>query len=293
MEDPNVTTPSTVLEVTPAEVNEVEEILEAVDGEEATDELTEEELEELSVGGKQYRLPKEIAAMVVKAENADAVVTRKTQSLAEERKAVQAEREQFHREAETNNALINEVGQIRTIEARLAQFQNVNWQQWYDANPTEAGKAQAEYTQLRDFHGNLAGNIEARKAELAASTESRRATSMSHATEVLSKPMPELGWDGKFDDAKRKDMRDFLLKNNVKESVIASIDNPEIILLTHLAMLGAKSFQQQKAAATPPKIVAEPVPTVVTGKSRASVDPDKMSQAQFNKWRASSAKKVS
>ena len=290
MEDPNVTTPSTVLEVTPAEVNEVEEILEAVDGEEATDELTEEELEELSVGGKQYKLPKEIAAMVVKAENADAVVTRKTQGLAEERKAVEAEREQLHREAETNNALINEVGQLRTIEARLAQFQNVNWQQEFAKDPAQAGAWQAEYTQLRDFHGNLTGNIEARKAELAASTESRRATSMSHAVEALSKPLPELGWDGKFDDAKRKDMREFLLKKNVQERIINTIDNPEIILLTHLAMLGEKSIQKQKAAATPPKIEAEPVPTVVTGKSRAAIDPNKMTQAQFNKWRSSSKK---
>ena len=283
----NATTPEIEDVATPApETNEAE----TDDSEENTVETVEvDESEEVAYKGKTYKVDRDVAELLKKAENLDGDYTRKMQYVSDLRKAAESELQQTRHEASLNDQIIQDVGQLRSIESRLNEYQNVNWQAWFAQNPQEAMTAQMEYTQLKDGHSQLKGHVESRKSEIEAMREQQSATAHSQAMTELSKPDPSKGWDGKFDSAKSEQLTKFGLEIGFTAEELRNTTHPMMIKALNLAKIGAETLKKQKAATTPSVTVANPIPQIGARKSTPPTTglSDNLSQAEWLKRRNS------
>jgi hypothetical protein len=259
---------------------------EAPEGEEAA-----EEEEELDIDGNPLKVPKTLAEKLKARMMMQADYTQKTQTLAEQRREYEAQRQAFEAEEQVKRELFNEEAQLFNVRQRLQAFQNVNWTEAYGKDPQRAGMMQAEYTQLKDFHDRLNGHVENRRTELAKSREQETAIArdkaIAEAFSVLNKPDPELGWDGKIDDEKARALTDAGIKFGYSnEELIAANSDPRAAKVLNLARLGLKYLEAQRKA--PQRPAAEPAAKVPAAKSPGHPrDPEKMTYAQYAAGRKS------
>lgn len=82
--------------------------------------------------------------------------TRKTQALSAERQAVQAERQVLQ---QATQAEVETLAQVTAINQQLAQYDNIDWDAWHDADPFEAAKAEGRYHRLIQTRNMAAGHL--------------------------------------------------------------------------------------------------------------------------------------
>lgn len=289
MENNDTTNP--VAEAPEAEAPEVENPAEetpltAEDAEnaDADGEGTEpEEFVELEKDGKVYKVPKAVEDLLMFQQD----YTKKTQTVAEQRREIEAKRQAIEAEEATRRELFKEEAQLFAVQQRLNQYQNVNWQALAAQDVQKYAAAQAEYTQLKDYHDRLSGHVEGRKAELMQSVELERASELTRAVEALSKPRPDVGWDGKFDADKRASLTKFGMDLGFSNEELANTTHPLMIQTLNLARIGYETLRKQSASLKkPPAPEAKPVTQVATGKTRTGpVNPDRLSPEEWVKWR--------
>lgn len=289
MENDDTTNP--VAEAPEADAQEVElnedSTLAADDADEAETDGEDSEQEEyldIERDGKTYKIPKAVEDLLMFQKD----YTQKTQTVAEQRKELEAKRQAIEWEERTRGELFKEEAQLHGIRSRLEQFQNVNWQALAQQDVQKYAAAQAEYTQLKDYADRLSGHVEGRKTELNAAREQETAIELTRAVESLSKPNPNLGWDGKFDADKRASLTKFGMELGYSNEELANTTHPLMIQTLNLAKIGYETLRKQAASLKPAAPVAKPVPQVVPGKTRTGpVNPDKLSGDEWLKWRES------
>lgn len=284
---PVETTPEVAPEPSPNEATPDETNLEQDDGLENA----EPEFDEVDYNGNKYKVPKDLAPVLQKADSLQADYTRKTQEVAEMRRFAETQIQHVQREQQINSEISQEIGQLASVESQLAQYQNADWQGWMAQNPAAAQAGMAEMRDLENKQAKLRGTVEIRKAEVAAIHEQRSATMISQAIEQLSKPDPDKGWAGKFDVTTKDSLTKFGRDLGYTDAELAGTTHPLMIKTLNLARIGYEALKKQRASVTPPKIVANPVPQVGAGKSRSSVDPDKLNGPAWLKWREEDLKK--
>jgi hypothetical protein len=260
--------------------SEADELLEADADESAAE--PDEEFIDIEKDGKTYKVPKSIEDLLMFQKD----YTQKTQTLAEQRRELEAQRQATQWEAETKEALFNEKAQLVTVQQRLAQFQDVNWQAIAQQNPQQYVAARAEYDQLKEVHDGLSRHVEGREAELAQHREQSQATALTRAVEHLNKPRPDVGWDGKFDADKRSTLTKFGMQLGFTNEELTNTSHPLMIQTLNLARIGYEALRKQAATLKTQQPQANPVPQVKSGKSRPGVfNPDTLPPDQWVKWR--------
>lgn len=266
------------------EVNPNDEPLAAQDAEEADTDgegSEQEEFIDIEKDGKTYKIPKSVEDLLMFQKD----YTQKTQSLAEQRREFETQRQALQWEAETKEALFNEEAQLLTVRQRLDQFQNVNWQALAQQDVQQYAALQAEYTQLKDYADRLSGTVEGRRAELSYKREQETAISLQKAIDHLNRPRPEMGWDGKFDADKRASLTKFGMDLGFTNEELSNTSHPLMIQTLNLARIGYETLRKQSASLKTTS-EAKPVPQVATGKTRTGpVNPDKLSADEWLKWR--------
>lgn len=292
MENDDTTNP--VAEAPEADAQEVEPnedstlAADTADEAETDGEDTSDDEEELDLDGETLRVKKALAEKIRAGFMKNADYTQKTQAAAEDRKQIQAMRQSLEWEQQTKTELFKEEAQLFTVSQRLEAFQNLNWQALQQQDPQKFSAAQAEYMQIRDYHDKLKGHVEGRKTELNAAREQETAIELTRAVESLSKPNPNLGWDGKFDADKRASLTKFGMELGYSNEELANTTHPLMIQTLNLAKIGYETLRKQAASLKPAAPVAKPVPQVVPGKTRTGpVNPDKLSGDEWLKWRES------
>jgi len=104
------------------------------------------------VDGVRHRVPKALkGAFMMQAD-----YTRKTQEVAELRRAIENER------ASIREAGAEEIGtraQLLAIDEQIARFQKIDWDAWENDDPFEAQKGWRQYQQLQQARGTTAGRL--------------------------------------------------------------------------------------------------------------------------------------
>lgn len=267
MDNENVTTPEPELEQEVTEEAQATTAPETPETDENQEEQEDDGLEEVGIGGAKYKLQKEIAAAIT-GFNRD--LTQKQQETAATRKEVEATLAEVQKEATLNRELFREVAKLNSIEDELNQYRNVDWQAEYARNPQQAGAWQARYTQLRDMHDSLTGHVEAKRSEISASFESRKAKAIEKAVETLNKPDPDKGWSGKFDDATREGLSKFGREIGFTDEELSNTDHPLMIKTLNLAKIGMEYLKSKKTA--PARTPAEPAAKVPTSRASSPVN---------------------
>ena len=73
---------------------------------------------------------------------------------------------------------------------------------------------------------------------------------------------------------------------------LAGTSHPLMIKTLNLARIGYESLKKQRTAAAPVKTEAKPVPQIGAGKTRSTVDPDKLPMEQWVKYERERMKKA-
>lgn len=154
----------------------------------------EEDLEDVDLDGKKYKLPREVARGILREKD----YTQKTQALSADRRAFEARqaasREAAQRETEIVQSLRKEVGQVETIRSRLTEYEKVDWAAVTRAaaqsdDPRDAvrvNQARMEFQALQDELQTAEKNLTSKTEELRLQSERERATRMQETGAVLA-----------------------------------------------------------------------------------------------------------
>ena len=82
--------------------------------------------------------------------------TRKTQEVAELRKAVETERQRVQ---QAGTAEVAARAQLLALDEQIARFQRVDWDAWENGDPFEAQKGWRQYQQLQQVRGQAASRL--------------------------------------------------------------------------------------------------------------------------------------
>jgi hypothetical protein len=223
----------------------------------------EEELDDLEYEpGKKLRVPKAVKEGWLR----QADYTRKTQTAADERRALDTDRETFRQQAATVQQHIETVADLRSVDRQLQDYANVDWQTYWRQNPVEAGAAQAAFNALRDQKQSLVGKLQ--ETEQARSREAQQATArrIEETRQFAAKNIK--GWNDQLD----AEITQHALSLGFTDDQLRSALSPQTYRLMHLAWLGSKASTKPQTSTTaqPQAAPIAPLTTVARAGSTPS-----------------------
>lgn len=231
------------------------------------DEDTEPELIDVEIGGKTYKVHPELRdGIMLKAD-----YTRKTQEVAEQRKALEA---RITEAAQVSDAERNAHAHMIAIDAALEQYQTVDWDALERQNPTEAHRHFRNFTLLQQQRGTA-------ETQLKGATEKREAETQRLDAERFAQSMTELkaaipDWS----EAKAVELRNFAVEHFgfTEEDYRGGLLDPRAIRLLNTAFAAVKSAQPKPKPAAQ---VAKPAAKVRGGSApKAGLD-DRLSADEW------------
>ena len=210
---------------------EQEVVEDATPGDEAEEAETAEEVEaeapaqefvELELNGKTYEVPIELQDGFLKQKD----YTQKTQTLADERREVELQRQQIevtqsqHKFVESIQEELNEINQI--------DYQLKQWEDYLSLNVKEMDAHQIAVTQNEIRLGEKQRDekteaLKAKGAEFQQAQKQAVQDLLDKGTEVLKKQIPDWGPD------KQKEMREYALADDYTENEISAVSDPRFI----------------------------------------------------------------
>lgn len=246
--------------------------LEQADAEE--DEL-EEDLDGVKVRGKKEALERLKAERLMQAD-----YTRKTQEVAEQRKAIEAERERVEQTRAFEQQNLDIVADIRAMDRQLHQLQSVNLMQLSNEDPVKAQQLMLQMQNLQTQRGQAANALAQRHQQFTQWQQHEAARALDEGRKVLQREIP--GWNA---DLASK-LLEFGKSRGYPEAMLANVTNPRFVV--DLFQLYQTAEAKKKATQRTPVVQEKPVTRVSSAsKAGASVDPDKLSPEQWVKWRNS------
>lgn len=271
-----VPTEETPAETTP-ELDDYGNPIENGTVEDSDDSEPEDDLEEIEIDGKTYKVPKDAALR-----HAD--YTRKTQEVAELRRAAEAAIERLEAVSQEETQALTSVAMI---DAKLADFANIDWDAWERTSPLDAQRAWRQYSQLKEERGIAVQNYAQVRQYAASIAEQERATRLEQGHKELAAKIP--GWG----QEKAARLLDFGAKAyGFSREELGAIDDPRMILALHDAFetqsarkaAATKQKAAQQQAIRPAAKVPSGAPAVKPMSDRASTDAwMKARQAQLAK----------
>lgn len=207
--------------------------------------------------------------------------TRKTQELAENRKAMQAELAELDREraeyAQLLPAMAERIGQ--------AAEQEPDWDKLYDTDPTMAAKAERQWRKQQDERQAQLQAVKAEQERMRQIAEHKnqqlQQQYLQQQREILPEVIPE--WrDRKVAAAEATQIRDFLLGEGFTEQDVGGMTNATLVKLARKAMLYDRGENRANQVKAKPK---KPATKTLKSGSRAT-QPKRASPAQEAQKRA-------
>lgn len=215
----------------------------------------------------------------------EAGVTRKFQSAAEERKAVEAMRQQFHAEQQAQREAFQEVTELTYLDKQLAAYKDANgndftpmqWMQWQQQDPQAASTAFMQYQTLQNQRQQVAAKLESKKTEFTQRQQSEMARMIDEGSRTLAQKIPE--WGAAKQQALSKHAQEAY---GFQPQELGSVLDPRVVLMMHDAMLYRQSVEKAKAKPAVP----QPQPVQRVGSAApVSKAPERMSMDEWLEWR--------
>lgn len=243
--------------------------------EESTELEAASDIEEVEYEGKTFKVPKEIKDALLRQSD----YTRKTQEVAEARRAVTEEAKLIKAQAEFHASIIDDIGQLRAIDSQLSQFQNLNWGQM-DTDTLVRTKHQ--FDQLKDVKQSILNQINQKQSDFSRKrveslTELRKA-GQNLLTQKISG----------FNEKSQQEIASFLQKEGYTDAEISNIYDARQVALAWKAM------QYDKLQSSKPNITnrAKNAPPVLKpGASQKPVSKDAALLQNFRNAKSESAKR--
>lgn len=228
-----------------------------------------EDWQEIEWKGKTIKVPKGAAMM-------QADYTRKTQELAEQRKAVEATLSQASEVTQAERQL---EGQFIALQQTIASYQDIDWQTWVEQDPVAAQKARFELDDLRAQAQRIASQHQQVSSQRQALTQQQVAQRIAQGQRELAERIPN--W-GREVQTKLIEVGQNAYRFSADE--LNAIDDPRMIEVLHDAYQYRQMKQAEKQRAkVAAKTAVKPVPVLKGNSAKVGPKPDTNDFKAFEK----------
>lgn len=252
-----------------AEGTETEEAVQAEDTVEETDESEDSEQQEEQ---PQERLPESIKVKVngeevevtldelARGYSRQSDYSRKTQQLAEERKAFQAEAEAIRQERAQYATLLGALQQQLQSQQQLDQ--QPDWDRLYDEDPIQATKLERQWRKAQEERQAKLAAIQAEQQRLGQAFEQQTTEQMKALLIQQAQRLPEIipEWkDEKVAAEGKKQLRVWLADQGLSDVEINSLSKAEHVAILRKAMLYDMGNRRAQSSVKPQPVATRPV----------------------------------
>ena len=232
-----------------SEEPEEEAVEETVESDEAkAEEKTEEtpepdDSEEVEYDGDVYVMPKKIKEALLRQSD----YTKKTQEVAEQRKAVEERAEWLSQQERLMAAGFEKAVELKEIDARLAQYEQLDWQALVDQDPAQATKLNISFQQLQRQRAGKVEELQKHAAENQRLTQETRQKMLAQGAEQVKKAIPS--WNAEL----AKAISDNTKSYGFTDKELDQLTDPRFVVALHDAhqwrkLQASKSTVQKKVA---------------------------------------------
>lgn len=212
----------------------------------------------------------------------DADYRKKTMTLAEERKALQQEREAYQARVNLEGEAALRARNLTAVDAEIRELSQVNIDDLRAAGWTEE--------QIVEASENLRA-LAAQRDELARQVQhdAQRFSEMERAefTQAREKAIRQAALEDKALTPERiEQLERFAIENGVPEQDARTITDPTVYKMLHLADIGKKFVERQRKAANMKAAAAGTPAKTLGGIQAGGKDPASMSMEEYMQWRA-------
>jgi len=234
------------------------------------DESGDEELVETEFEGKRYKVPAELKEALLRQSD----YTRKTQEVAEMRRTVEQQAQLFQQQQQVFASNFDKAAELKEIQNRLSQFDQIDWQTLSDQDPVQAQK-------LFIARQNLERQAQAKSQEFQQSTHQYQQLVKQHRDQQLQVAAKELMQIlPEYNANLAEKIRSSTKAYGYSEDELANVTDPRLVKVLHDAM---KWQELQKGKPQALKKVAE-APRVV--KPQAQAPKPKPNQAALQRLKS-------
>lgn len=254
-----------------------------VEDDEEGDEEAEPEVLALEVDGVKYEVPKALEGHLLRQQD----YTKKTQEVADQRRAVEDEqaaidrhREDFKQKVVAHDQFFEEAAELRSVALEVQSLKDTDWDQLQVEDPDLAQRKFQRFTMLKERQGDLSRTIEAKQRQGFQEAERETATRLQEAREYAAREI-----DNWSDDLESQ-IETFAVDQGISVDLLrqVSIANPASIKILNLARIGHQLLEKQRAAKVPKPKSVTPVTKVSGGKTPSKGPRDSQS---IDAWMAS------
>lgn len=236
--------------------------------------------DDYEVGDDKYRIPKTLKAHLdeLKAGNLrNEDYTQKTQSVAEQRRAFEAERQAFAQQQQLASQHIEKVAEIKAIDRQLEQYQKLDWNALVDADPVNAMKLDRQMRELQQQRNASVQAIEQATARTSYESQQETARRIQEAKATLSKEIKGYG-----SPEVMKELGATAKAFGYRDEELANVNDPRAVKLLYEASQYRKLMAKAKTAE---KADVKPITRIAGAGATAQRDPSAMTDVEFAKWR--------
>lgn len=227
-------------------------------------EQTEEEEEELEVGGKRIALPKSIAETLKAERLMQADYTRKTQEVAEDRKAAQAEREQVREQAKAQQQYIAEIADLTAVDKQLAELKKIDLSEYVDVDPGGVQRVMLQIQQLESARNEAANKVTQKQQQFALSEQQETAKQFQEAKAYAEREIPN------WSDGRDNQLQAYVKSQGIPDGSLGPLvlKHPAVLKMIHKAEMFDR-LEKNRANKTAPTPPPAPVTRVTAAKPAA------------------------
>lgn len=233
-----------------ADLENDSEVVEGEDLGEGDGQPIEPELIDVEYEGKVHKLPPELKDALLRT----ADYTRKTQEVAEQRKAIEAQKAEVDKAYQTSQEVIEARAMIHHVDSQLKQYENVNWQQLENEDPMAAMSHWRQFQQLQQQRGQVAQYLDNTQNELSEKAKQATAGRLRETREFAEKELK--GWtpdlDNKITEFATRDLG--FTVDGLRDAY-----TPQVYKTLYLAHIGHLALQKQTAAPKPAPTATQPL----------------------------------
>lgn len=234
--------------------------------------------EEVDYEGEKYKLPKKLKDALLRQQD----YTQKTQAVAEQRKAIEAQAEQVKQHAEMSQRYVAEYAEALSLDKELARYANIDWNQLTDADPVQAMKLDRQMRELQARRNQVVESVTQKQQAQAIEQQRISAQRLNEGRAVLEREIK--GWTPET----AKALSSFGKEQGFTDAELAQVNDPRTVKLLHKAW---QYDQLMKAKTAKPAPVTQERPVTRITASKATVKtPATMTDHEFAQWRRSQIK---
>ncbi len=237
------------------------------------EEIADDEFEEIEHAGKKHKLPKELKPLLLMQQD----YTKKTQEVAEARKALEAERLQ---QADEGKEVAEAKSDLRNADRMIQQYKALDWATLRQNDPDLAQVRFMELQEWKDHRDELNDTVANASEKHALETQQVTAKRTQEAVTELKRDIPN--WD-----TVAPKVAEFAVKvAGFTPHELSEMADARLGKLLHRAMLGDQLLAKQKAAAkASTSAEAEPIkPSTSIVKGRAPAAPGLSDRLSADEW---------